>query len=207
MQICDTIVSELIVTIASFKGGVGKTTTAVHLAAYLSKQASTVLVDGDANRSATGWGKHGGLPFPIIDERRIAKASREFTNLVIDTQARPAPDELRDLVEGCDLLVIPSTPDALALDALMQTVEALERLGSDRYRILLTIIPPRPSKDGAEARAMLAKAKLPVCRRGIRRFAAFGKAALAGRLVQDVVDPRAEFGWEDYQAFGKEIFK
>ncbi len=197
----------MICTIASFKGGVGKTTTAIHLAAYLSKRASTVLVDGDANRSSTTWGKNGLLPFPIIDERRLAKASREFQNLVIDTQARPAPDELRDLVEGCDMLVIPSTPDALALDALMQTIEALDRLGSERYRILLTIIPPRPSKDGAEARAMLAKAKLPVCKRGIRRFAAFSKAALAGRLVQDVNDPRGAFGWEDYTAFGKEIFK
>lgn len=196
----------MIVTIASFKGGVGKTTTAVHLAAYLHRKAPTVLVDGDANRSATAWARAGvGLPFPIVDERRIAKASREYEHLVIDTQARPAADDLRALVEGCDLLVIPSTPDALALDALMQTVEALDRLGSDRYRVLLTIIPPAPSKDGEEARAMLQRAKLPCFLRGVRRFAAFPKAALSGRLVEDVPDPRAALGWEDYEAVGKEI--
>lgn len=195
----------MIITIASFKGGVGKTTTAVHLAAYLHSKASTVLVDGDANRSATAWARNGGLPYPIIDERRIAKASREYEHLVIDTQARPAPDDLRALVEGCDLLVIPSTPDALALDALMQTVDALERLGSDRYRVLLTIIPPAPSRDGEEARSTLQRAKLPCFLRGVRRFASFPKAALTGRLVSEVPDPRAALGWEDYVAVGKEI--
>jgi chromosome partitioning protein len=197
----------VIVTVASFKGGVGKSTSAVHLAAYLNSRGKTVLIDGDANRSATTWAKHGGLPYPVMDERQIPKAAREFEHLVIDTAARPGLDDLRALVDGCDMLVIPSTPDALALDALMQTVEALEGLGSDRYKILLTILPPAPSRDGEEARAMLTGAKLPQFKRGIRRFAAFGKAALAGCLVQQVPDPRAGLGWEDYQAVGKEMLR
>jgi chromosome partitioning protein len=47
----------MIVTTASFKGGVGKTTTAVHVAAFLQKDGDTLLVDGDPNRSATRWSK------------------------------------------------------------------------------------------------------------------------------------------------------
>ncbi|MEG4997774.1 ParA family protein [Microcoleus sp. B4-D4] len=57
----------MIVTVASFKGGVGKTTTALHLAVYLQTKAPTLLVDGDLNRSALDWTARGSLPFQIVD--------------------------------------------------------------------------------------------------------------------------------------------
>ena len=195
----------MILTIASFKGGVAKTTTAVHLAAYLQDRSPTLLIDGDPNRSATGWSRRGQLPFKVVDERQAAKYAREFEHCVIDTEARPEEEDLKALADGCDLLIIPTTPDALALDALMLTVKALDGLRTSGYRILLSIIPPRPSRDGDEARSTLTEAGLPLLTQGVRRLVAFQKAALAGVPVYAVDDPRANLGWEDYQQVGKEI--
>lgn len=194
----------MIATVASFKGGVGKSTTAVHLAAYLNARAPTLLIDGDPNRSVTGWAKRGSLPFRVIDERQAARHARDFQHIVIDTQARPGREDLEALAGGCDLLVIPSTPDALALDALMLTAAMLRELGAERFKVLLTICPPKPSRDAEEARGMIAEAGLPIFAGEIRRAAVFQKAALQGAVVSDVKDPRAAAAWSDYERIGTE---
>jgi chromosome partitioning protein len=78
----------MFITVASYKGGVGKTTTAFHLAAYLQGLAPTLLIDGDPNRQATGWAKRGGVPFKIVDENEGAYEARNYQHVVIDTEAR-----------------------------------------------------------------------------------------------------------------------
>lgn len=200
----------MILTVAAFKGGVGKTTTAIHLAAYLAKQAPTVLVDGDPNRSATGWarrGGEGGLPFPVVDYRQLARAAREYEHLVIDTEARPATEDLKELADGGDFLVVPTTPDALALEATEQTVEQLRAFGATRFATLLTVVPPPPSKVGIEAAAYLAESGIPVLASRVRRYMAFQNAAAAGVPVYAVSDHYAQRAWDDYAAAAKEIVR
>ncbi len=195
----------MIITVVGYKGGVGKTTTAIHLAAYFQEKGSTLLVDGDPNHSASRWVERSS-DFPVTVKRAEAANGQlsAFQHVVIDTQARPSPEDLQDLARSCDLLVLPCSPDALALDALMLTVQALAPL-QPTYRILLTLIPPWPSRDGAEARTFLEDAKLPLFKQGIRRMVAYQKAALEGVPVYQANDPRAKVAWNDYVAVGKEI--
>ncbi len=196
----------MIITVASFKGGVGKTTTAIHLAGYLQGKEPTLLVDGDSNRSALQWAAAGRLPFAVADEMKAPKLlmSGQYTHVVIDTAARPTEDELSSLAQGCDLLVLPCSPDALSLGAMLQMVEPLQALGAN-YRVLLTIIPPKPNQAGAEARASLMEAKLPLFAGGIRRLNAFQRAALEGCLVQDVADRYGNIAWDCYETVGREV--
>jgi chromosome partitioning protein len=197
----------MIITVAGFKGGVGKTTSAVHLATFLNKKGKTLLIDGDPNRSATGWAKRGSLPFTVIDVRQAAMYAGKFPYVVIDTQARPEKEDLEALAQGCDLLVLPTSPDVLALDALNLTINTLKGLGTQKFKILLTIVPPKPSRDGEEARASLMDAGIPVFQQIIRRYAVFQKAALAGVPVSEIKDAYAKQAWNDYCGVGKEILK
>jgi chromosome partitioning protein len=197
----------MVITVASFKGGVGKSTTAIHLAAYLQKSAPAMLVDGDPNRSVTEWARAGKLPFQVVDERQAALHARSFEHIVIDTKARPEEEDLRALALGCHLLVIPCTPDPLSLRALRLTVNALKTIGADRYRVLLTVVPPRPSRDGEDAREMIEQMGLPVFRASIPRLVAFQRAVLEGTIVSGLKDPRGQQGWEEYKRVGAEAVK
>ena len=79
------------------------------------------------------------------------------------------------------------------------TTAAIEKANGKNYKALLTIIPPRPNRDGEEMRSELAGRGIPLFEPGIRRFIAYQKAALAGVLVHDAHDRRAKDAWQDYQ--------
>ena len=59
-----------ILTVTGYKGGVGKSTSAIHIAAYLANQHQTILIDGDPNRTAINWSQRGAMPFTVADERQ-----------------------------------------------------------------------------------------------------------------------------------------
>ncbi len=196
----------MIITVAGFKGGVGKTTTAVHLACYFARKSDkTLLVDGDPNRSATGWGKRGKLPYTVADMLQAAKASRGMEHIIIYTEAHPDEEELETLAKGCDFLVMPTSPDALAIEALLQTVDALE--GLESYGVLITMVDSRKRTTASQARAALVNLNIPVFKQDIRRLTAYEKAALLGVPVYESGDRFSKIAWDEYQALGKEIEK
>jgi chromosome partitioning protein len=199
----------MIITVTSFKGGVGKTTIAVHLAGLLNKKGKTLLIDGDPNRSSLEWAKDGKLNFTVIDEKQAPKYIRDgsFKFILIDTQVRPDEGDLKDLADGCDLLIVPTTTDSLSLKATLKMLTALKNLEADNYKILLSAIPPPPSKEGREALEEIKENKLPIFQTMITRYTAFKRAAMQGILVKEVKDPHAAESWKAIENVCKEILK
>jgi len=198
------------IAVVNEKGGVGKTTTAVTLAALLAARGPTVLVDADPNHSALDWVHSGpGMGFDCYALHAFEQLEHfDYAHMVLDTKAG---EEVRDLVElarGFDLLIIPSKPDPLSLRVLIQTLQPLQAAGAHNYRVLLTDVPPPPSTDGHEARIALQDAGLPLFAQQIRRAAAFAKAALTGVSVRAVRgDSRAKLAQMDYELVLREVLK
>lgn len=191
-----------IITVTGYKGGVAKSTTAIHLAAFFHDYGTTLLVDGDPNRTALSRAKKGKLPFEVADQLYAMKLVSSSDYVIIDTPARPASDDLQDLAKGCDLMILPTTPDVDSLEPMLQTAKDI---GDAQYRVLLTIVPPYPSKEGETMRQDLVRAGMPVFKQMIRRTSGFQKAAYAGVCINDI--PRMKAAWNDYKTVGKEILE
>ena len=193
----------MIIAITALKGGVGKTTTAVHLAAYFQTLAPTLLIDADKNRSALVWSKEDKLPFYVASQAGAPGLIKKFTHIIIDTQARPEPEELEDLAAGSDMLILPTTPNHLDLDTTVKAVELLKTLDAN-YKVLLTKVDSR-TNNSRDAKKFLEEAQLPLFKAEIPLLVAFQRSPSLGVIVKDYPDRRANIGWYRYQDVGKEI--
>lgn len=124
----------MIISLQQLKGGAGKTTLALHIAAGLAQDDARVLfVDADSQGSAQDWATaRSGKPlFQVISMHRptihqdLPKLARGFDHVVIDTPPRIA-DVARSALAAADLVVLPVQPsplDVWALDATIKLVK------------------------------------------------------------------------------------
>jgi chromosome partitioning protein len=193
----------VIISFVSFKGGVGKTTTAYHLAAALGK--GTLLLDGDPNESALAWANRHDM---IVQQFETARASDSFDssaykNIIIDTPARPNNSELKTISENSDLVIVPTFPDTLSLDALMRMINSFNDAGIENYRVLLTQVSGAVA--AADAKELLNKLDIKFFNAEIRKRVIFSKAATIGATVKMLRG--GDDSWDDILGLRKEVLK
>lgn len=199
----------MIIAIVNSKGGVAKTTSAVHIAYQLSQLGATALVDADPNRSSRAWAgrANSAFPFKVLSELELIGFQGKFQHIVTDTKARPESEDLEAVLNAADLVILPSTPGCDDLRVTTNTARVLQKLGSNKHQVLLTKVSTHPrSKDEEDARASLIEQAIPIFQGRIRHYAVYDKAFLQGIPVFQVRgDVKAKVAWSDYQTVFKEV--
>jgi chromosome partitioning protein len=191
------------VSFVSKKGGVAKTTSAIHYAYWLSLQDLQVtLVDDDNNRTASNWAERAEgnakflVPFKIASFRTMSKAVEGADYVVIDSQASRTDADLKDFAEDCDLVVIPTKPDINSARSALETADIINR-HKGKYRILIADVPGY-NTTGKELSGDLVEQGYLVLKASIRRSEGVNHASLAGSTLHQL-SGKYKLPWRDYE--------
>lgn len=155
----------MIIVIANSKGGVGKSTIAVHLAVWLKEQGhSVILADCDAQHSSSEWIKEAapdirterlGTPEEILDSLRSLNQEADY---VVADGPGSNSETSRALLLLADFAFVPCKASMLEVRALAQATKVLRQVqnirnGKPFATIILSMVGKhyRLTKDMKEA--------------------------------------------------------
>ena len=197
------------IAIISQKGGAGKTTLALHLAAAAHDAGRVALIiDTDPQATASQWAAwRQEAPPEVIDSpppRLAAKVEAALAQgaqfVVIDTPPH-ADSAARAAVEVADLVLIPCRPSAFDLSAIQTTAKLVQLLRKPAF-VVFTAGSPNAPRVYAEAGELVTGFGAPPCpilipdRAAYRHASAEGRTVLesepAGKAAEDI---RAIYAW------------
>lgn len=202
------------ISIQNQKGGVGKTTLAIHIShALVLTGARVLLVDADPQGSARDWAaaREDKPPFSVIGldrptlHRDLPPLAKDYDHVVIDGPPRVS-DLARSAIIAADLVVVPIQPspyDVWAANEILKLIqeasvfkENLKSVFVINRRIVNTAI----GRDVGEA---LAEYSMPVLKTAISQRVSFAESAATGGTVLDT-DPKGAAA-KEILALTKEI--
>jgi chromosome partitioning protein len=186
----------MIIALTNSKGGVGKSTLAVHLAVWWQEQGAHVaLVDADAQGSSSGWLHEASPQTPMFriqtpDDilERVPDLQGEFEHLVIDGPAGLS-EVTRAILLVADMALLPCGPSVLDLRAANEAIRVVKQAQKIRHGPPHAVfVPNKLQVQYRLSRELLETAKsleIPFTQ-GLRLRQAFADAAGQGKVVWDL---------------------
>ena len=206
-----------VLTVASTKGGAGKTTIVMALAGTLAAEGLRVaVVDADPNRAYASWAEaaYEGAPVAVraeADEARLAAAIDELApaaDLVLVDTAGFGNRAALLAVAAADAVLVPCTPSRSDVEQAAKTLQLVEGAArAARRAIPARVVPSRLKHATAVSRHAVGEldaAALPRTEAGVGDRVAFAEMTFSGRVPaagdagQEIAALVAElrgFGW------------